>query len=280
VLSVSLVYGYAVLSQENIQLEQIPGIIKSLPAMNQHLASFEKRLEFSRSDQAHLASQVQRMDANSRAAIDATRLQAALLVSQARQSLTKEINQRTVTLQSQVSVLASQRNAEQQLLAQMKQEITQARLEMEKTQKDYTAELAALRDRQSEQRLELASLSSSLPTRHVGFAVERNHRATLIPGVSFQLLRIDVRHQRYDGLIESAPGDQAVSVQSQGVRNPVMFYPGTNGKGFLLVVTRLDDKGAYGYLLMPGDQAEPATSQADALSASDDHMNTSSGAAR
>jgi len=57
-----------------------------------------------------------------------------------------------------------------------------------------------------------------------------------------------------------------------------MFYPGNNGKGFLLVVTRVDDKAAYGYLLMPGDRVEPAAS--DALSASDDHMNSSSGAAR
>jgi hypothetical protein len=274
-LIVSIAYGYAVLRQENIQLEQIPGIIKSLPAMSQHLASFEKRLEFSRSDQQHLASQVQKIDASSRAAIDATREQAGQLVAQVRQNLLKEINQRTVALQSQVSMLASQRNADQQLLAQMREQLTQARFEMEKTQKDYAIDLAALRERQGEDRHELASLSSALPTRHVSFAVEKNHLATLMPGISFQLIKTDVRHQRFDGLIESTPGEQAISVQSQGVRNPVMFYSG-DSKGMLLVVTRVDETNAYGYLLVPNDNGD----QASALSASDHHLKSLSGAAR
>ena len=274
-LVVSIAYGYAVLRQENIQLEQIPGIIKSLPAMSQHLASFEKRLEFSRSDQQHLASQVQKIDVSSRAAIDATREQAGQLVTQVRQNLLKEINQRTVALQSQVSMLASERNADQQLLAQMKEQLTQARFEMERTQKDYAIDLAALHQRQGEDRHELVSLSSALPTRRVSFAVQKNRLATLIPGISFQLIKADVRHQRFDGLIESTPGDQAISVQSQGVRNPVMFYSG-EGKGFLLVVTRVDESNAYGYLLVPNDNGD----QASALSASDDHLKSSSGAAR
>lgn len=258
-------YGYAVLNQENIQWEQIPGMARSLPAINQHLANFENRLVLSRADQQNLASQVQRIDAGSKAALDQTRQQTGRLVVQVRESLLKEINQQTAALQAQVSQLASERNADHQFLAQTEEQLAKARDELERTQRDYTLEMSVLREQQGEEHREIASISSSLPTRQVNFEIQKNQASQVAPGVSFRLTKSDVRHQRFDGLIESAPGKQAVSVQNQSVRNPIMFYPSDHGNGFLLVITRVDEKEADGYLLIPNGQAD----QGDSLSATD-----------
>lgn len=137
-------------------------------------------------------------------------------------------------------------------------------------------EMSALREQQGEEHQELASITSSLPNRQVNFEVQKNQTAPLAPGISFQLTKTDVRHQRFDGLIESAPGNQAVSVQSQGIRNPIMFYPSDNGKGFLLVVTRVDEAKAYGYLLIPSDNGD----QTDLLSAADNQLDPDNGSSR
>ncbi len=275
-LAVSIAYGYAVLRQENVQLEQIPGIVKSLPAMSQQLANLENRLEFAGVSQRRLASEVRSLDVSSKASLEEMRQHSGQMVAQVRQSLLKDMDQRTAGLETQVALLASQRNADLQVLAQMKEQVLQARAEMEKAQKDYALELSALQERQGAERHELASLTGSLPTRQVSFAVEKNRQTIIVPGISFQLIKTDVHHQRFDGLIESTPGDKAISVQSQGVRNPVMFYPGDSVKGFLFVVTRVDDKEVYGYLLVPSDQVD----QANSLSAADDHLQSASGASR
>ena len=271
-LAVGVIYGYAVLKQENIQVDQIPGMAKSLPAINRHLASLEKRLVLASSDRQNLASQVQRIDTGSMAALDATRQQTSKLVAHVQENLLEEINQHTAALQAQVSQMASERSADHQLLAQTEEQLAQARSELERTRRDYTLEMSALREQQGEEHRELASLSSSLPTRQVNFEIQKNQAAPLAPGISFQLTKTDVRHQRFDGLIESAPGHQAVSVQSQGVRNPIMFYPSDDGKGFLLVVTRVGENKASGYLLIPNGKGD----QTDFLSATDNHLNPTS----
>jgi hypothetical protein len=268
-LAVAVIYGYAVLTQENVELEQIPGMAKSLPAINQHLASFEERLVLSRANQQNLATQMQRIDVGSKAALDETRQQTGRLVAQVRKNLLKEINQHTAALQVQVSQLASERNTDHQLLAQTQEQLAQAHDELERTRRDYAIEISALREQQGDDDRELASISSSLPTHQVNFHIQKNLAAPLAPGVSFQLTKTDVRHQRFDGLIASAPGHQAVAVRSQGVRNPIIFFPGDHGKGFLLVVTRVDAKEAYGYTLIPNGKGD----QTDFLSATDNQLN-------
>ena len=73
----------------------------------------------------------------------------------------------------------------------------------------------------------------------------------MAPGVSFQLTKTAVRHQRFDGTIASAPDHQKVSVQSQGIRTPVVFFPAEQGKAYMMVVTSVNQKGVSGYVLIP-----------------------------
>ena len=256
-LAVVVVYGYAVLKQEDTQIAQVSGMMKTLPAISQNVASFERRYLDLKAGEQNLLSQVQGVDAKSRVAIGQNRQQTDTLVAQMQRSLIKGLKERTVALQDQVSQMASERGSEQLRLAQVEEQLTQARYELEAARKDYTRQLAAVREQQSENHSEIASINNSLSTRQVTFEIQRYQDAAIAPGISFHLTRTDVRHQRFDGWIESSPGNQKVNVQSQGAGKPVIFYPSEQGKAFVMIVTRVDQKGASGYLLTPsGDRTE------------------------
>ncbi len=267
ILAVVVVYGYAILRQEGIQLEQLPGMTKALSAIGQHVGSVERRLADSRTDRQMLALQVQNIAAGSRAALDLTRQQTVNLIAREQQTFIKNLNQQTSVFKAQVSQFVSEHTADRVRLTQVEGELAQARNDLETTRVDYTRRVEALREQQGKEHRELATLSSSLPTRKMPLDIQKDQKAEVTPGVSFQLTKIDVRRQRFDGWIESSPGSQKIWIQNQGVRSPVLFYPGEHGKPFVIVLTSLDQKGAVGYLLMPTSNGTPG--QADFISSTD-----------
>ncbi|MGO8792219.1 MAG: hypothetical protein ACLQVL_33190 [Terriglobia bacterium] len=270
-LAVMMSYGYTVLTRQGIQSEQIPGMTRSLSAIGQHLGSVERRLADSRADQQHLASQVQSIDAGSKVALGLTQQQTSQLVAHAQGAMLKQLKQQTAAFQAQVTQLASERQADRTQLAQMADQLTRTRTELETTRADYTRQVELLREQQGEEHRELASINNSLPTRQVPFEIQKNHKVQVASAVYLQVTKIDVRRQRFDGWIESTLGNPKVWIQSQGVGNPVVFYPGAQGKPVVMVVTSVDQKGAVGYLLLPAtsstsDQApsiSSASRQAD-----------------
>jgi hypothetical protein len=255
-LAVVAIYGYSVLTQEGTQLQEIPGMTKSLSAVGAHVGDVERRLADAREQQQHLASQVQSVDAESKAALSLSQQHTGELIAQTQETVLKSVNQQTSAVQAQVSRLMKERDADHASLAQMQDQLTQARNELETTRNDYARQVDALRDQQAADHRDLASITNSLPSRQLDFAVQKNQAAEIAPGITFRLTKLDLRHQRYDGLIESAPSNQKILVRNQGVRNPVVFYPGEDGKAFVMVVTTLDQKRTAGYLLTPpGDHA-------------------------
>jgi hypothetical protein len=266
-LGIAIAYGYAVLEQEGVQLEQIPGLTKSLPPISQHLANLEKRLADSRVAQQGLASQVRNIDAESKGALAETRQHTGRLVAQMQQSLSKQINQQSAALQTQLSQLASDRATERVRLTQVEALLAQEHGELEAARANYARELAAVRNQQAVEHHELASLSSSLPTRQVAFDIQKNQPVEIAPGVFFQLTKADIGRQRFDGWIESRPGHQRVSVQGQGVRTPIVFFPSEDSTALEMVVTRINGIGAVGYVLTPAGMA--SADQAHIVSAAE-----------
>jgi DNA repair exonuclease SbcCD ATPase subunit len=250
-LGVALAYGYSVLQRQGIQLEQIPGLAKSLPPLSQHLVNVENRLADSRAAEHLLAAHIQSIDTESKAAILETRHETSRVAFQMQQALARQINQQTAALQAQISHLTADRANDRASIAQFEEQIAEQRSELDAARADYTRELAILQDQQTTEHRELAALSSSLPTRTVTFEVQKDQPVEIAPGLTFRLTKTDLGRQRFDGWIESTREHQRVSVQSQSLRTPVVFFPSENGKALLLIVTQMHDGGVSGYLLMP-----------------------------
>ncbi len=189
------------------------------------------------------------------------------MASQVQQALTRQISQQSAALQAQMAKLMTDRASDRAQLAQMEDQVTAQRSELEAAQADYAHELAVLRDQQAAQHQELASLRSSLPTQPVTFDVQKDQPLEIAQGITFRLTKTDLTHQRFDGWIESALGRQRVSVQSQSVRTPVVFFPSESGKPLVLVVTQVHAGGAAGYLMVPS--ASSLTGKVDVASTDD-----------
>jgi flagellar biosynthesis chaperone FliJ len=253
-------YGYSILRQQNIQLESIPALMKSLPELNYHIVNVANLLTSTRADQQNLEAQVLKVDAGTSAALGQTQKQMGVLVNHMQQSLLSGMSQSNGDLQAQISQLAGQQDAYQRQLSQVQSDLEQTRLELASAQKEYSEALDVIREEQSSVHRELTSLSGSLPTRQVNFEIRKNQAADIAPGVSFRLTRIDAGHQRFDGWIESGAAHQKVWVQNQEARSPVMFFPTDQGKAFLMVPTRVKSQSVSGYFLVPtrGDVTDRA----------------------
>jgi len=268
-LGLSLVYGYSVIERQGFQIDQIPELTQSLPAISNHLANFERRLADSQTAQQRLASQVQNFDATSKAAILETRDESRRLAAQMQIAFARQMNQQTAAFQAQLASLANERKADQAQIASLQEAISNQQTSLAAARGEYAAELSTLRDRQVEQTQELTSLRGSIPSQPTTFTAEKDAPAAIAPGVTFRLTKSDLGHHRFDGWIESSD-QQRVFLHNHGVRTPFVFFASGGNVPMVLVMTEIHDGGASGYLLTPAagsaettvaSQAEPSRAE-------------------
>ncbi len=254
-LTVALVvvagYGYAVLSGQDTQLSEIPGMASSLPAINQHLSSLEKRLADWRDSQQALASRVGEMDSNWKLALDQAKQQTASLVAETQSRLSRESVEQTRVVSAQLAQLESSQRAYQARLSQVEGELVEARRQVAALRQDYSLEIAALHEQQAEARHEIDALNSALATRQVAFEIQKDQKQEIVPGVFLHLTSTNVRYQRFDGWLEPSTTGEKLWIRGQGIQQPFVFYPSQQDEAYELVVTGVNARGALGYLLVP-----------------------------
>src|ERR1017187_2668203 len=164
IFAVAIAYGYSILQHEDIQLEQVPGIAKSLSAIGLHVADVERRLADSKTDQHNLAARIQNIAAESAAGLNLNRQQTAAMVAHVQQILSARVNQQTAALQPELSQLIRERDADRARLAQLEQQLAQARYDLASTRQDSTRQAEAVSALQDELHHEIASINNSLFT--------------------------------------------------------------------------------------------------------------------
>ena len=254
-LVVAASYGYSVISKNNAQLAWLPGLTKSLSAVRGRLDGLETRLQVWQDGQKNLAARIQQMDAGWKSKLNDVRLHAAKLVNDAYQKEQEELNLRTAAINAQMVQMASRQRAEQIHMAQLEQDLARTRQELASVRENYTRELAGLREQQTSNRREIASINNLLATDEVDFEITKNQGEEIVPGVSLHLTKTDTQRQRFQGWIWLAGNRHTIWVRGQGIQRPVVFYPKAGGEAYELVVTRVNQKDATGYLLIPRDAA-------------------------
>ncbi len=244
-------YGYSVLSDQDSLLSQIPGMTSSLPAINEHLSSLEKRLDEWRNSQQALASHVGQMDAGWKLALGTAKQQTAALIAETQINLRREMVAQTQAISAQLLQVESNERTYQARLMHVEAQLAEAREQVSTLRRDYSQEVAALQSQQAEAQREIATLNSALATRQVAFEVQKDQPQEIVPGMSLHLTNTDVRFQRFDGWIEPSPNGEKLWVRGQGIEQPFVFYPNQQDEAYELVVTSVSDKGASGFLLVP-----------------------------
>jgi hypothetical protein len=254
-LGVAAAYGYLVLSKDNAQLAWLPGLAQSVSSVRTRANGLESKLQTWRDGQNNLATQVQKLDADWKSKLSDTRAYAANLVKDAYQNQHDTLDQSTAMLGSEIAQVTSYQRAEQSRVLQLEKELARTRQELAVVRENYAREVTALRGQQAATRSQIASINDLLSTDEVDFGIEKNQREELVPGVSFRLTNTQVRHQSYQGWIWLAASRRMIRVRGQGTQRPVVFYPQPGGEAYELVVTRVNQKDATGYLLVPRNSA-------------------------
>jgi hypothetical protein len=208
VLAVVVGYGYNILEQEDMQIEQVPGMAKSISAIGQHVGNVEKRLADARVDQQNLAAQIQKVGAQSQMALNVTQQQTEAMIARTQETVFRHLNQQTGPLQPALAQLMRERTADRARLAQLEQQLLQARYEIASTKRDYTRQVESFRELQDELHHEIASLSNSSPAPSLNADVQADHEVASARGDSSRTSTVQDRPQSIDGSVVPATGSK------------------------------------------------------------------------
>jgi cell division protein FtsB len=244
--------GYWLLKNQNAQISWLPGLSKSVSSLRDRTIALEASLKEWSSKQEALAATVQKLGNASEARLKGVRRYAAELVAHAIEKEHAELNQRTAALNAQVADVKSNQQADKVHLAQLEKDLASTRQELASVKDGSSSQLAALQEQQASTRDEVASLNDVLSTDQVNFEVQKDRDQEIVPGISFRLTGTDIAHQQFRGWVFLQGSAHRVWFQRQAVESPVVFYREPGGEAYELVVTRVNQKDAVGYLLVPG----------------------------
>jgi hypothetical protein len=250
------VYGYQELQQAQIQLNQVPGMLKSMSDLNGRLATVESALRSWDAKWQALDSGLSKL--NRKVNADSRRAQshAEELTAQLEQRLTTQWNEREQAMNARIEELGSHERDDRSHLARFEDELGQLRQEVSRREQENDRQLASLNQRVGDNQQGLTDLAGRLETERVDFELPKGRVEEPVPEIILKLAATDVRYQRFSGWIFFIPDARTLWIHDQDVQEPVSFYSRQDGRRYEVVMTRVKKDSAVGYLLLPG--AKPA----------------------
>jgi septal ring factor EnvC (AmiA/AmiB activator) len=244
-------YGYRNLRQANIQLSQIPQILKSDDALVRRVTAAEEQMEAWTSDLKGLKERVVKLDRQTHANFQLARKHAEELSSQLEQRVQERMNERETAVNGRLNKLESSQETAQQRLARLDEELASLKQEIAAVRQGTDDGLAGLQQRLDGGQRELSALSQRLDHRRLDFELPARRETELAPGISVTVTGTDVRFQHFNGWVRLADEGQTVWVSRQSIRQPVIFYRQQDGARCELVATHVAGNSVAGYLLLP-----------------------------
>lgn len=252
-LAVAAGYGYSVISRQNNKLAWLSGRMHSLSAIPAHVTRLESGLNEWTARQASLAVHVKHLEAGFKSGLKDVRLDAAVLAANAVQKSQEALDQRTAVLNQQIAEMISRQHNQQTHIARLEEELASTRRELVSIRETSARELAALQEQQISSQRKLASIDKRLSTDQIVFSAAKNKDEEIAPGITLHLTHTNTSHQSFQGWIHLTATNRRIWIRGNPIERPVFFYSEVGGKAYELVITRVNQKGAAGYLLAPSD---------------------------
>jgi hypothetical protein len=244
-------YSYRSLHQMNIQLSQIPQILKSDDGLLRRVAATETQIEAWASDLSGLKERVVKLDRQTRANLKLARKHTEELTSQLEQRVQERMNERDTAVNARLNKLDSNQETAQERLARLDEEITSMKQELAAVRQGSDHGLAGLQQRIDGSDRELGSLAQRLDHQRLAFEVPVHRETEVAPGIWVTVTGTDVRYQHFNGWVGLTDEAQTLWVRRQGIRQPVVFYRQQDGARCELVATHVAGNSVAGYLLLP-----------------------------
>ncbi len=258
-------YGYRVLQESNIQVSQVPEMLKSMTAMNGRLGDVEGKLHSWATDWQSLSERLARLEKTARANFQSARKHSEALNAQLEQRIQDRLDGRDHILDTRLDQLESDQRSAVTRVNELRQELADARQEIASLRRETNTDLALLHHQASGNDEQVTAIARQLEHERVNFEVAKNQVASIVPDISVNLTATDVRYQRFSGWVYYLPDQRFLWVRDHGVQQPVVFYGRNNSQQYQVVITSVRDASAAGYVLLPREGG--VTQQATASTA-------------
>jgi hypothetical protein len=251
----ALAYGYWLLRGQNNWLAQLPGMQKSLEAIDQRMSGAEDRLRSFSGKWDGLVARLSSIESTARTNLKIGRDFAVEQATATRQQLMNELDTRTHSIDARLDQMESSRQQDRSQMAALAQEVSNVRSEavqrLDDAQRENVRQLEDVRDETDRNRMDLDTVSRGLDRTRVDFEVSKKQTQQLAPGLAFSVLATNVSRQQVDGYLHLIPEGNILWVHGQGVQQPMLFHLKNDKRPYEVVFTSVSADGAVGYLLMP-----------------------------
>lgn len=258
-------YGYRILQESNVQISQVPAMLKSMTAMNGRLDGVEGKLHAWATDWQSLSERLGGLEKTVKNNYQRARKHSEELNAQLEERIEDRLDGRDHVVDTRLDQLESDQKSEVARVNELSQELADARQEIASLRQETNTDLALLHHQASGNDEQLGAIARQLKHDRVNFEVAKNQVSSIVPDISVNLTATNVAYQRFTGWVYYLPDQRFLWVRDHGVQQPVVFYGRNNSQQYQVVITSVRDASAAGYLLLPGERQ--VTQQAAASTA-------------
>ena len=257
-------YSYPFLVRQSLLPEQLTSTKEMLDGVGQRVASAEERLQSWVDDRDILRAQISDLEKRVRSGLGSVRKQTAEVASAVGQQLQAEIEKRMEPLRVRLAGMEAAQETERARVARIQGEVANLK-------RDVTQQIADLRQGISRDVLdvnrrvdgnqgEVSQLARLHDRERVTFEVSKDRSSEVAPGIHLTIKQTDVARQTVDGWVQLVPDARTLWVSNQKIQQPMIFYTQQDSRPHELVIMRVADGSAVGYLLVPRSSVEAAPS--------------------
>ncbi|MBI1940826.1 MAG: hypothetical protein HYS33_04870 [Acidobacteria bacterium] len=244
-------YGYVSLDKENIKLSQIPEVMESVSLVSGRMAAAEARLQEMSADWHGLQGALADLDRKVNSRLGSARKYTEKVTAQLESRVQTRMDERAAVLEARIRQLQTEQQSDRTQLARLRGELANVQAEIATVRQQSGQDVKGLSQRVAANEQEIMGLNEELGAERVDFEVVKKRMHELAPEIYLQVTDTDRRYQRFSGWIRYAPDGRTLWLNNQGVQQPVTFYNQRGDEMYELVVTRVADDSAVGYLLLP-----------------------------
>lgn len=246
--------GNQTLQDANIQLNKVPGMLKSLATVDTRLGGLESQLKAWSQNLQDVSGRLNKVEKNARAEYAKARKHAEALTAQVKDQvgqLQKQIADRDRAVDARLDSLDGTQESAQERIAQLQQQLSDARQELASLRQETNGDLATLHQRVAGNNEQLGRLTNEVERHRLNFELSKNQITNLSSEVTMNLTATNVSYQQFSGWVYYEPDHRYLWIHEHGVMQPVVFYDAQKSRQYEVVVTAIRPDSAVGYLLMP-----------------------------
>jgi len=257
-------YAYPYLQEQSLLPQQLTSAKEMLDGVGQRVATAEERLQAWADDRDILRAQMNDLEKRVKSGLGSARKQTAAVATAVGEQLQVELDKRLEPLRTRLASIETTQEAERARVARIQGEVSNLR-------RDVTQQIAELREgtsrvvldvnrRVDQSQGDISQLARLHDRERVTFEVSKDRSSEVAPGIHLTIKQTNVERQTVNGWIQLVPDARTLWVTDQKIQQPMIFYTQQDGRPNELVITRVANGSAVGYLLVPRNSSESASS--------------------